>query len=296
MVLSHPALTGREEELEELKHSIDSVLSGKGKTIFIAGKAGSGKTRLTNEFLKITRKRDVTILSGWCLSNTTLPYFPFIEAFSSDITSKGGGAVLSMPLGLKSWLSENSPIRTTDKSRNIVPQVWKDQAFAVITRELLYLASVKPLILVLEDMHWADSASLSLLHYISRAIINEKILVLVTFRREELNRDAEGRLHPLVETVKSSNELGEFAFLLLQAKDPAGSLKRRKHQHDGAGEETNSTYNQVNMNLRILADEGIVFDCHVGRMRSARLNRESLKAQRLLKALRILASHNEDAA
>jgi predicted transcriptional regulator len=59
---------------------------------------------------------------------------------------------------------------------------------------------------------------------------------------------------------------------------------------------TNSTYNQVNANLGILADEGIVFDCHVGRMRSIRLNRESLKVQRLLKALKILASQNEDAA
>jgi tetratricopeptide (TPR) repeat protein len=208
VVLSKPALIGRKEELEELQSSLDSVLLGKGKTIFIAGEAGSGKTRLTNEFLNITRKIDVTILSGWCLSNTTLPYFPFTEAFSSDITSKGGGAVLSMPLGLKSWLSENSPIKKTDKSRNTVPQVWKDQAFTAITRELLYLSSVKPLILVLEDMHWADTASLSLLHYISRAILNEKMLVLVTFRSEEISIDAEGHLHPLAETINLMNREG----------------------------------------------------------------------------------------
>ena len=237
MVLSEPILVGREEELEELQRSLDSVLSGKGKTILISGKAGSGKTRLTNEFLNIVRKRDVTILFGWCLSNTTLPYFPFIEAFSSDIMSRGGGTMLNQPIGLKSWLSESYPIERSEKDGTIVPQFWKDKAFTAVAKELLYLSSVKPLILVLEDMHWADSASLALLHYISRAIVNEKILVLVTFRREELNRDAEGRLHPLVETVKSSNELGEFAFLLLQKKNPAGSLKRRKHQHDGAGEE-----------------------------------------------------------
>lgn len=215
MVLSEPALIGRKEELEELQRSLDSVLLGKGKTIFMAGEAGSGKTRLTNEFLSITRKRDVTILSGWCLSNATLPYFPFIEAFSSDITSKGGGMVLSMPVGLKSWLSENSPIKKTDKSRNIIPPVWKDQAFTAISGELLYLSSVKPLILVLEDMHWADSASLALLHYISRAILNEKILVLVTFRSEELSRDAEGHLHPLVETINLMNREGLFRELQL---------------------------------------------------------------------------------
>ena len=69
---------------------------------------------------------------------------------------------------------------------------------------------MKPLILVLEDMHWADSASLALLHYISRAILNEKILVLVTFRREEIGRDAEGRLHPLADTLNLMGREGLF--------------------------------------------------------------------------------------
>lgn len=209
VVLSEPVLVGREEELEELKHGLDSVLSGKGKTIFISGKAGSGKTRLINEFLNIIRKREITILFGWCLSNTTVPYFPFIEAFSSDIVSIKGGTILSQPLGMKSRL-EGYQIEKSDESRTIIPQVWKDQTFTSVARELLYLSSVKPLILVLEDMHWADSASLALLHYISRAIINEKILVLVTFRSEELGRDAAGRLHPLIETLNLMGREGLF--------------------------------------------------------------------------------------
>jgi predicted ATPase len=210
VVLPEPVLVGREEELKELQCILDSLLSGKGKTIFIAGKAGSGKTRLINEFLNITRKREITILFGWCLSNTTFPYFPFIEAFSSDIISREAGTVLSQPLGLNSWLSESYPIGKIEKVGTIIPQVWKDQAFSAITRELLYLSSVKPLILVLEDMHWADSASLALLHYISRAILNEKILVLVTFRSEELGIDAEGRLHPFIETINLMNRESLF--------------------------------------------------------------------------------------
>jgi tetratricopeptide (TPR) repeat protein len=201
VVLSEPVLVGREEELKELQRILGSVLSGKGKTIFISGKAGSGKTRLVNEFLNIIRKREMTILFGWCLSNTTVPYFPFIEAFSSDIMSTKGGTILSQPLSMKSWLSKSHPIEESEQNRTFMPQIWKDQTFTTIARELLYLSSAKPLILVLEDMHWADSASLALLHYISRAIINEKIMVLVTFRSEELARDTEGRLHPLVETI-----------------------------------------------------------------------------------------------
>jgi tetratricopeptide (TPR) repeat protein len=222
VVLSEPILVGREEELEELQRSLDSVLSGKGKTILISGKAGSGKTRLTNEFLNIVRKRDVTMLFGWCLSNTTLPYFPFIEAFSSDIMSRESGTILNQPIGLKSWLSESYPIERSEKDGTIVPQFWKDQAFTAVTKELLYLSSVKPLILVLEDMHWADSASLALLHYISRAIVNEKILVLVTFRSEELGRDAEGRLHPLTETLNLMGREGLFKKIQLVNLDQEG--------------------------------------------------------------------------
>ncbi|MFC1486382.1 AAA family ATPase [Thermoproteota archaeon] len=219
MVLPEPVLVSREEELEKLQRSLNSVLSGKGKTIFISGKAGSGKTRLTNEFLNITRKRELTILSGWCLSNSTLPYFPFIEAFSSNIMGIEGGTILSQPVGMKSLLSESYPI---EKNGLSIPQVWKDQAFIAITRELLYLSSVKPLILVLEDMHWADSASLALLHYISRAIINEKILVLVTFRSEELGRDAEGRLHPFVETINLMGREGLYREIPLFNLDQDG--------------------------------------------------------------------------
>ena len=216
MVLSEPVLVGREEELEELQRSLDSVLSGKGITIFISGKAGSGKTRLTNEFLNIARKRDVTILFGWCLNNTTLPYFPFIEAFNSEIMSRGGGTILRQPTGLKSWLSDSYPIERSEKDRTIVPQFWKDQAFTAVTKELLYLSSVNPVILVLEDIHWADSASLALLHYISRAIVNEKILILVTFRSEELGRDAERHLHPLAETLNLMGREGLFREIKLE--------------------------------------------------------------------------------
>ncbi|TRO52735.1 hypothetical protein E2P63_03130, partial [Candidatus Bathyarchaeota archaeon] len=210
-----------------------SVEKGKGVTVFVSGEAGSGKTRLVNEFLNITKKNEKLIMFGWCLSNSTLPYFPFIEAFSSNIMGTESGMILSQPFGMKSWLSENYPIEKNEKDRMSIPQVWKDQAFIALTRELLYLSSVKPLILVLEDMHWADSASLALLHYISRAIINEKILVLVTFRSEELGRDAEGHLHPLLETVNLMGREGLYSEIQLANLDQEGIRKIAESMLDG---------------------------------------------------------------
>jgi predicted ATPase len=203
-------------------HWIDAAKKGKGTTVFISGEAGSGKTRLVHEFLNTISKREMTILFGWCLSNTAVPYFPFIEAFNSDIIGREGGLILSQPLDVKSWLSERYPLEENEKNRTFIPQVWKDQAFTEVTKELLYLSSVKPLILVLEDMHWADSASLALLHYISRAIINERILVLVTFRSEELGRDTEGRLHRLVETINLMSRESLFREIQLVNFDQDG--------------------------------------------------------------------------
>jgi tetratricopeptide (TPR) repeat protein len=217
--LVEPVLVGREEELGKLQTSLDSALKGIGKTIFISGEAGIGKTRLINEFLKLVKKREITILSGWCLSNAELPYFPFIEAFRTGMSSREVAAIDSQRASMRSWLSETYLTEKLEKTKTVTPQVWKDQVFASVTRELLFMSSMKPLILVLEDMHWADSASLALLHYISRAIVDEKILVLVTFRSEELSNDTEGHPHPLIETVNLMGREGLFKEIKLTNLD-----------------------------------------------------------------------------
>ena len=82
MALQNPSIVGRSKELSSLSEFLDASIRGAGKTIFISGEAGSGKTRLVNEFLNSACDK-VDVLYGWCLSNVSTPYFPFIEAFSS---------------------------------------------------------------------------------------------------------------------------------------------------------------------------------------------------------------------
>jgi len=221
-VLAEPIFVRREQELELLNQLLEQTKASKGSTVFISGEAGSGKTRLVNEFLNTLKKKQITIISGWCLSNATFPYFPFIEAFSSNLSNREGESIVSQQLSMRSWVSEAYPAEKLERNENAVPQVWKDQAFASVTRELLFMSSMKPLILVLEDMHWADSASLALLHYISRAICNEKILILTTFRSKELGRDADGRPHPLLATVQLMGREGLFKEIRLTNLDRDG--------------------------------------------------------------------------
>ncbi len=221
-VLAEPVLVGREKELEELQAFLDSAIQGKGKTVFISGEAGSGKTRLAREFLRAAVKQGIAVMAGWCLSDSQVPYFPFMEAFNNYYVAQAEeesvSASLLQPqaeLGLgapvrvgtargemeiTAWLSGK---KSLGRAEVLSPQAWKDQVFVEVSKILHTIAAQNPTVLFIEDVHWADSASLALLHYVARAINNsERILVLATYRSEELTADTEGRPHPLAETLR----------------------------------------------------------------------------------------------
>ena len=199
-ILAEPVLVGRENELETLQHHLDLAVEGKGTTVFVSGEAGSGKTRLANEFLDSSKqKRAITELTGWCLSNSGVPYFPFIEAF--NVYSSGAPA-RDEEMGLKVWLMGPRKSEKSLELENLSPQAWKDSTFAAVTQFLFSISTKQPTILFIDDLQWADTASLALLHYISRFIASQKVLVLATFRSEDLIPDSEGRPHPLVDSLR----------------------------------------------------------------------------------------------
>ncbi len=202
-VLAEPVLVGRERELEELQKHLNSAVKGKGETVFISGEAGSGKTRLIKEFLKLLNKNEVIVLTGWCLSEAPVPYFPFIEAFDSRLSADEGENTITFNqrTSLKSWLLETKQPEASGKAVGVQSQIWRDHAFYGVANELLFLSSKKPLVLVLDDIHWADSASLSLLHYLARQLASERILILATYRCEELCTKSEGHPQPLSKTL-----------------------------------------------------------------------------------------------
>lgn len=205
---------------------MDSVRAGNGKTVFVSGEAGSGKTRLATEFLNVEREKGIKVLSGWCLSNTPVPYFPFLEALGSKYADNEK-EYNSSNSQMNAWFTKSSPTETTERTYSTNPQSWRDQAFAAITKELLLMSSNQPTILFIDDLHWADSASLSLIHYIARAIDSERIMVLASFRKEEIsNKISETQPHPLAETLRLMGREGIFqeVELLKLSKDDVGKI------------------------------------------------------------------------
>ncbi len=234
-VLAEPVLVGREHELEELMRYLDSAFDGKGTTVFVSGEAGSGKTRLINEFLSTLKEKEVVVLSSWCLSDVAVPYFPFMGAFNAyfsakkseeESTSRQPSRIPSEQTEdeeaeIKAWLAGPKQAEKSGKLQNQTPQAWKDLAVAAVTKALLSISVKKTIILFIDDLQWADSASLSLLHYISRYISTARVLILATYRSEELIPDAEGRPHPLLETLRLMSREGQFTEIKLPHLDQA---------------------------------------------------------------------------
>jgi len=202
------------------------MMKGQGSTVFISGEAGSGKTRVSTEFLNLAKQKGILVLAGWCLSNIPIPYFPFLEAFQS-ISSVNEEHTSSIQL--ENWLTKSISSENIENVLSISPKTWKDQTFAAITKELLFLSTKKPTILFLDDLHWADSASLSLVHYISRAIGTERIMILGTFRNEEIFiKTNETRPHPLAETLRLMGREDIFEEMQLKRldKEAIGKIAR----------------------------------------------------------------------
>jgi KaiC/GvpD/RAD55 family RecA-like ATPase/tetratricopeptide (TPR) repeat protein len=206
-------LVGREHELQELQIYLNRATQGNGTTVLVSGEAGAGKSRLIHEFLNLAKQKTSAVLIGSCLSDSAAPYFPFSSAFRSYFSSlndKTAQNFLVMPSRNSFFEKGNyqdlfaAPIQRMNQNEGFSPQVWKEQIFANVTQTLDLISNKQPIIIILEDAHWADSASLSLLHYLSRAIINSKpVLIIATYRSDEINADPEGHPHPLAETIRN---------------------------------------------------------------------------------------------
>ena len=240
-ILSEPVLVGREDELEELQHYLDLAIQGQGKIVFVSGEAGSGKTKLVTDFLNSAKqKTTVTTLKGWCLSDAGIPYFPFIEAFSNYFSSiNKEKSVLNPENNLENEESEvniwlKGPIRRgLSGIVEFSPETWKDLTFASVRRALIAISAKSPTVLFIDDLHWADSASLALLHYISRTLSSQRLLVLATFRKEDLKEDDNGHPHPLVEALRLMSRDSLFQEVKLSGLNGTGVKLLAEHMVGG---------------------------------------------------------------
>lgn len=180
---------GRGNELVELKNYLDLMLNHNGNTVMISGELGVGKTRLVNELKKYAILRNVRFLNGRALYAEKLtPYLPFKEILRSYIDElKSSGITINEILsaeGLSEVLPLDFPSKSASKAKDV--QTGRERMFEAFYNVIVKMAEEKPLVLFIDDLQYADVASLYLFHYLSRNIKSSRIMLIGAYRPEEI--------------------------------------------------------------------------------------------------------------
>ena len=184
-VPSDVCFAGREEELEVLRSMWKEATSGQRGVALVAGEPGIGKTRLVRELARHVVEGASLLLAGRSDPELMVPLEPFVEAFRDAVTSWPSEAVALLSTNTIEPLLRpaGAPTDLRDTERSVL--------FRAICDALGSAESHAPVLLVLDDLHWADEATLLLLRQILRAPVAH-ILVVVTYRDTEVSRG-----HPL---------------------------------------------------------------------------------------------------
>jgi predicted ATPase len=181
---------GRTREYGLLLEQYYLARQGQTQVVFLEGEAGIGKTRLATEFLDWAVAQEADVLRGQAVeSNRRLSYQPFIEALRPRIDQENAPEDLLHDV----WLAELARLlpelheRYPDLTRGVVDaSVARNHLFEAVARLLTVLAARTPLILFLDDIHWADTATLDLLHYLAQRFTAQAtpILLLLCLRTD----------------------------------------------------------------------------------------------------------------
>lgn len=158
-------LVGREREVAVLLEALDAAVRGEPRAVLVSGDAGVGKTRLLAELVERAEARGVSCLVGHCLNvgGVGLPYLAFSEALA--------------PLGADLGLAGGSG-----------GDVGQLQLFETVAGALARAAVEAPVLLVLEDLHWADQSTRDLLAFLLARTRQERLLVVASYRSDDLHR------------------------------------------------------------------------------------------------------------
>ncbi len=200
--LVSPAFVGRGAELAALVSALESAIGGDPAVVLVGGEAGVGKTRLVEEAAARAREQQVRVLTGSCieLGGEGLPLSPLVDALRTLIR-------VMDPDELEGFLGS-----ARSELARLLPELDPDVAGAPLSGgeagsarllELVFgviqrLAADQPLMLVVEDLHWADRSTLDLASLLVRALRGVRVLLVLTFRSDEIHRSHP--LRPLIAT------------------------------------------------------------------------------------------------
>ncbi|MGA7672803.1 MAG: AAA family ATPase, partial [Nitrolancea sp.] len=182
-VRERPFIVGREREQVWLRERLDRTLAGRGGTVLIGGEAGIGKTTLVDDLSIQAEEAGALVLWGHAYDlSVTPPYGPWLEIWR-QYRALGDATLPPIP----------PFIFDADELTKVGSQ---DALFVQVAEFLQAVAAERPLMLVLDDFHWFDQASLDFVRFLARQVANQRILLVATYRSDELHRR-----HPLYDLL-----------------------------------------------------------------------------------------------
>ncbi|WP_243707868.1 helix-turn-helix transcriptional regulator [Micromonospora sp. KC606] len=189
-------LVGRQDELGALRAAFARARAGEPSTVLVGGEAGVGKTRLLDEFGALVTAGGNRLLVGQCLElgEAGLPFAPFAAALR-EVLRRDGPAVFE---GYEPEFARLLPELARTSAAIAAPpapalsDAPRGYLFDLVGELFHRLATVQPLVLVIEDLHWADRSTRDLIGFLVRAARTARVLLVCTYRTDELHRG-----HPL---------------------------------------------------------------------------------------------------
>ena len=202
-----PEIVGRRAELEVLSNALAEASAGHARVVLVGGEAGIGKTRLVAEAMEHARATGALVLTGGCVgvAEGSLPFAPIVEAVrplvraledddAKNEAAEGSRATRDAVRAVAAsfGLAGVSPIGSMDAAE-LRPEWARSRLYETLLDLLRRLGEERAVMLVVEDIHWADDSTRELLAFLVRNVRDERLLVAATFRSDELHRR-----HPLL--------------------------------------------------------------------------------------------------
>jgi DNA-binding CsgD family transcriptional regulator/tetratricopeptide (TPR) repeat protein len=183
---------GRVDELELIADRIDRSDAGQSGVVLVCGEAGVGKTRLVDEAVRVARQRGVRVLFGHCVQLGTqgLPFAPVVEALRELVRGTGRDELEEVLGPARDLVARLIPSGRAE-SEDVSPLA-SVQVFELVLGLLERLTAHQPLLLVIEDLHWADRSTLELAAFLAQNLRGVPVTLLLTYRSDEVDRR-----HPL---------------------------------------------------------------------------------------------------
>ena len=184
-----PSVVGREAERTRLLELLAATGSGRGRTLLVGGEAGVGKSAFVRQAGDAALEQGYRILYGPTVeTDTGYPYAAFIAAVRSGFRGLEHDRLGSVLAQTAPALAQLFPELAVSGDRSDIAREEQHRISIAFHDLLSAFAREAPILLVLEDLHWADDASLDLLHYLARELRDARVLILATYRSDEMHR------------------------------------------------------------------------------------------------------------